>query len=455
VKERLRPPDAPAKRPFFGWVSSAEQALLTDLYEITMLQAYWRAGMNGEATFDFIIRSLPPVRRFLVVAGLEPALAYLESVKFPSSVLEALRELDRFDTEFLAWLGSLRFTGEVWAMPEGEIAFGAEPIVRVTAPLPEAQFVETFLLNTIAFETAIASKAARVCIAAGDKPVVDFSARRDHGVDAALKAARAAYIGGTAATSNLLAGHVYGIPVTGTMAHSFVLAHEDEQTAFEAYASEFPADAVLLVDTYDSEQGIAYACDVGRAMLARGTHLSGIRIDSGDIASLARSARRVLNEAGLHTTRIFASGDLNETKIASLVLSGTPIDAFGVGTDLGVPADAPALGAVYKLAEYAGTGRAKRSHGKVTLPGRKQVWRGPGFADVIELASAGAPAGEPLLRQVMRRGKASIQVPALNEARERCASRLASLPNELRELTPGPSPDATLGPALRAAAELP
>lgn len=420
-----------------------------------MLQGYWRRGMNEDATFDLFIRSLPPVRRFLVVAGVEQALAYLESLRFSALALEHLRSLGTFDGAFLDWLGGLRFTGEVWAMPEGEIAFAGEPIIRVTAPLPEAQIAETFLLNALLHQTAVASKAARVTIAAGGRDVVDFSARRDHGTDASLKAARASYIGGAAGTSNVLAGRLYGLPVSGTMAHSFVMAFDDERAAFEAFAREFPDRAILLVDTYDVERGIELAAAVGRTLREEGHALAGVRIDSGDLAATARTARRILDDAGLRDTKIFASGDLDERKIASLVLAGAPIDAFGVGTELGVPSDGPALGGVYKLAEYAGVGRAKFSAGKVTLPGGKQIWRRAGFSDVIELAGAGSVEGEPLLRQVMRKGRACLQIPSLDEARDHFLARLSELPGDLRELTPGPGREPELGPALRVASAPP
>ena len=417
--------------------SGDERALLTDLYQLTMLQSYWRRRMTEPATFDLFVRHLPPNRRFLIACGLEAALEYLTSLRFSSDDVAYLRSLQRFDDTFLGWLEDLTFTGEVWAMPEGEAFFAVEPILRVTAPLPEAQLVETFLLNAVLYPSAVASKAARCVIAADGRAVVDFSLRRDHGTDAALKAARAAWIAGSAGTSNVLAGKTFGIPVLGTMAHSYVMAFDDETDAFRAYAEEFPEAAVLLVDTYDAEEGIRRAATVGREMAARGQTLRGIRLDSGDVIALARTAGAVFNQAGLPSVQIFVSGDLNEQRIAEIVASGAPVDAFGVGTELGVVADAPVLPGVYKLAEYAGRTRAKRSPAKETLGGRKQVWRREGFSDLIAPDGEAVPGARALLSQVMAEGRA-IEQPALAAARERCAATLADLPAALRDLSPSP-----------------
>ncbi|MGH2796025.1 MAG: nicotinate phosphoribosyltransferase, partial [Actinomycetota bacterium] len=325
--------------------------------------------------------------------------------------------------------------GEMWAMPEGEAFFAGEPMLRVTAPLPEAQLVETFLLNTVLYATAVASKAARCVLAAGGREVVDFSLRRDHGPGAALTAARSAWIAGAAGTSNVLAGKRFGIPVVGTMAHSYVMAFEDEREAFREYARDFPDAAVLLVDTYDTEEGVRRAIEVGRELAARGHALRGIRLDSGDLAALAHTTRRMLDAAGFTSARIVASGDLNEYRIAEIVGAGAPVDTFGVGTELGVVADAPALAGVYKLVEYAGRGRAKRSPEKQSLGGRKQVWRRDGFLDVLALDGVPIEGARPLLERVMDGGR-PVRAPALDEARERCADVLAALPAELRELAP-------------------
>src|SRR5437867_3659816 len=350
-------------------------ALLTDLYELTMLQSYWRLGMHEPATFDLFVRHLPVNRRFLVACGLEAALSHLDTLRFTDDACDYVRSVGRFDPAFVTWLGEMHFTGDLWAMPEGEIAFAGEPLLRVTAPLPEAQVVETFLLNAVLYATGVASKAARVVIAARGRDVIDFSLRRDHGVDASLIAARAAYLAGFAGTSNVLAGKRHGIPVFGTMAHSYVMAFDDEQRAFDAYAAEFPDAAVLLVDTYDTDEGLRRAAAVGREMAGRGKTLRGVRLDSGDVIALSRTARTILDDAGLRDTQIFVSGDLNEWRVDNIISAGAPVDAFGVGTELGVVLDAPALPGVYKLAEYAGRGRKKTSPRKESLPGRKQVWR--------------------------------------------------------------------------------
>jgi nicotinate phosphoribosyltransferase len=383
-----------------------------------------------------------------VACGLESALAYLESLRFSPAAVAYLGSLGRFDGEFLSWLGGVRFTGEAWAIPEGEICFAEEPLLRVSAPLPEAQVVETFLLNSVLYQTSVASKAARVVIAAGDGDVVDFSARRDHGVDAAVKAARAAFVAGATGSSNVLAGKLHGIPVFGTMAHSYVMAFDEELSAFRAYAEEFPEGALLLVDTYEVENGLRLAAEVGREMAARGQTLRGVRLDSGDVAAGARTARRILDEAGLQDTRVFVSGDLDEWRVADIVASGAPVDAFGVGTELGVVSDAPALGGVYKLVEYAGRGRAKRSPEKGTLPGRKQVWRGDGYTDRIAPEGEQVPNARPVLERVMEGGRV-VSAPSLGSVRERCAASVASLPTALRDLSPCP-PDSGPRPALSA-----
>jgi nicotinate phosphoribosyltransferase len=425
-----------------GWPGEEDLPLLTDLYQVTMLQSYWRRGMHQPATFELFVRHLPPNRRFLIACGLEDALAYLEMLRFGPSVIDRLRSLERFDDEFLRWLEAMRFTGEVWAIPEGEVFFAGEPILRVTAPMPEAQFVETYLLNTMLYPSGVASKAARVVIAAAGRDVVDFSARRDHGAHAAIKAARAASVGGCAGTSNVLAAATLGIPVFGTMAHSYVMAFDGEEEAFRAYVEEFPDRSVLLVDTYDTEEGLRRAAAVGREMAARGHKLVGVRLDSGDLIALARTARRILDEAGLHDSTIFVSGDLNEWRVEEIVASGAPVDGFGVGTELGVVADAPALPGVYKLVEYAGSSRAKRSTAKQTLGGRKQVWRRDDGSDVLALDGEHIDGARPLLEQVMDRGR--IQRPgSLEDARRRCSEAISALPASLRGLARLPvDPDA-------------
>jgi nicotinate phosphoribosyltransferase len=423
------------------FVSPDAVGLLVDLYELTMAQCYFREGKNEPATFDLFVRTLPPRRAFLLNAGLESVLEYLEGLRFGPEALDYLRSLGLFDEEFLDYLRRFRFTGDVRALPEGEVFFPPEPVLQVTAPRIEAQIVETFLLNQVNFQVMVASKAARVVLAAGGRPVVDFSPRRDHGVDAALKVARSSYLAGCVGTSNVLAGMLYGIPVYGTMAHSYVMSFDSELEAFRAYARHFPDQCVLLIDTYDTLQGARLAVQVANELRQAGHRLRGVRIDSGDLLELSRQVRRILDEAGHPEVQILASGDLNEYRIAELVASGAPIDAFGVGTEMGTSYDAPALGGVYKLVEDQSGYRIKRSTGKVTLPGRKQVWRvyreGVLHEDVITLADEpGPPGAEPLLVEVMAGGVRSVR-EALGEVRARAARRLSSLPESLRDLENG------------------
>jgi nicotinate phosphoribosyltransferase len=427
------------------WVTDDNVALLTDLYELTMAASYHARGMNHPATFDLFVRKLPPQRKFLIACGISDALDYLERLHFNGSAIDYLRSLGIFGEHFLEYLTSFRFSGEVWAMAEGDAAFGEEPILRVTAPLIEAQIVETFLLNCVTFQTLIASKAARIGLACGDgASFVDFSARRDHGTDAAMRVARAAYIAGASGTSNVLAGAAYGIPLSGTMAHSYVMSFEHELDAFRAYARDFPGSTTLLIDTYDTIQGAKRAALLARELSARGG-IQAVRIDSGDIADLSRGVRAILDEAGLPQVRVLASGDLDEYHIAELRAAGAPVDAFGVGTRLGTSADAPTLSSVYKLVEDARGPRMKLSPGKATLPGRKQVYRfisnGRYSHDLIALENEASPEGaRPLLRQVLADGRRLQQLEPLAEARERCRLTLTQLPERLRLLQPGGEP---------------
>ena len=412
-------------------------ALVTDLYELTMAAAYQAEGVDHPATFELFVRSLPPQRRFLMAAGLDDALDGLESWRFDDADITYLRSLDRFPAAFLDRLDDLRFTGEVWAVPEGEVVFAGEPLVRVTAPLVEAQLVETWLLNRIASQTMVASKAARVALACGERSFVDFSARRDHGVDAAMAAARAAWMCGAAGTSLVAAGRRFGIPLSGTMAHSFVMSHDDESDAFRAYARTFPEAVVLLIDTYDTVAGARRAAAVADELAGEGITISGVRLDSGDLGALAHEVRAVLDDAGQPDIEILASGDLDEHRIAALLAGGAPIDAFGVGTQLGTSADAPTLGAVYKLVEDAEGPKMKLASGKVTLPGRKQVWRLDDH-DVLSLADEVVPGGRPLLVQVMAGGRRTAVEP-LDAVRSRATASIAGLPQPLRELAPSDS----------------
>jgi nicotinate phosphoribosyltransferase len=426
-----------------SWVSTANASLLTDLYELTMAASYHSRDMNNEATFDLFVRELPARRNFLVVCGIEQALEYLESVAFDDDALAYLRSLGMFDEAFLDHLSGFRFSGEVWAMPEGEIAFEKEPLLRVTAPLIEAQIVETFLLNCVTFQTMVASKAARVALAAGNKSFLDFSLRRDHGADAGLKAARAAYVAGATATSNVLAGKMFGIPVSGTMAHSYVMAFDSEIEAFRAFARDFPQQAVLLIDTFDVAEGARRAVTVARELADEGIALQGVRIDSGDLAALSREVRDILDEAGLTDMRIVLSGDLDEYRVKEMLDQGAPVDAFGVGTQLGTSADSPFLGGVYKLVAENGAPKMKLSTGKMTLPGLKQVYRftadGRFSKDLIVLESEQTEGGRALLQPVMKAGERIADPEPLEAVRIRCSDGLAALPPELRELTDAPT----------------
>jgi nicotinate phosphoribosyltransferase len=425
------------------WVTGSNSGLLTDLYEITMAASYHEQGMTGQATFDLFVRELPACRNFLIGGGLEQALDYLEGLTFDEQAIDYLRSLRMFDESFLDYLRSFEFTGEVWAVPEGEAVFPPEPIVRVTAPMIEAQVVETFLLNCITFQTMIASKAARVSLACGDKKFVDFSLRRDHGADAGLKGSRASFIGGASGTSNVLAGMTYGIPVSGTMAHSYIMAFESETEAFRAYARQFPERAVLLIDTFDSEEGARRAAQVAKELSAEGIQVSGVRLDSGDLGRLARSVRKILDESGLGEMQIFLSGDLDEYRIKSLLEEGAPVDAFGVGTQMGTSADSPALGGVYKLVEDGRGPKIKLSTGKATLPGRKQVFRFQSETfdyDVIGLEDEDVPGSRPLLEKVMEGGRRLAEPEPLEALQERCRSSLGLLPPPLKDLDPARRP---------------
>jgi nicotinate phosphoribosyltransferase len=424
------------------WVSDDNVALLTDLYELTMAYSYFRSGHNERAAFDLFVRNFPEHRSFLVSAGLEQILVYLENLRFFGDSIGYLRTLGLFDDDFLAYLSGFKFTGDVWAIPEGEIYFPNEPVVVVVAPIIEAQIVETFLLNTFNFQSLVASKAARVVIASEGIPVVDFSPRRDHGADAAVKAARASYIAGCIGTSNVLAGRLFSIPVFGTMAHSYVMSFESELESFRRFSLDFPESCVLLIDTYDVIEGAKNAIIVGKEMEARGKRLRGVRIDSGDLSSLSKKVRVMLDEAGLNYVKIMATGDLNEYRIADIVKSGAPVDSFGVGTEMGTSKDAPALGGVYKLCEYAGKPRMKFSLEKVTLPGRKKVVRvvgddGSFVRDVILREGErveGLGSFYPLLTKVMEAGRICCDLPSLPELRRRFLANLEKLPEDLKRI---------------------
>lgn len=417
-------------------------ALFTDLYELTMAASYFQHEMFAPATFSLFVRELPPHRGFLVAAGLAEVLQHLENFSFTEEDLTFLRETGRFTPAFLNYLAALRFTGEVHALPEGQLCFGAEPLLEVTAPLIEAQLVETLVLNTLHVQTLIASKAARCLAAAQGRSLIDFSLRRTHGVDAGLKVARASYLAGFLGTSNVLAGKLYGIPYYGTMAHSFIESFDDEETAFAAYAKTFPDDTALLIDTYDTLTGARHAARIGQRLKQDNHRLRGVRLDSGDLLSLSRETRAILDAAGLQDVQIYASGGLNEKKIDRLMAAKAPIDVFGVGTDMGVSADAPSLDMAYKLVEYAGKPRLKLSAKKVSLLGQKQILRvcddaGHYQRDIIalrtELPRDVAPEIQPrriapLLLPVMRNGRCVRSQPSVQESRAFFLSEFAKLP---------------------------
>ena len=426
--------------PFADTLREDTSALYTDLYQLTMLQAYHREGMTEPAVFDLFVRRLG-TRNYLLACGLEQALEYLETLSFSERAIDYLAEQDAFEDDFLEWLAEFSFTGDVYAVPEGTPVFPDEPILEVVAPIGEAQLAETFLLNQITFQTGVASKAARVRHAADagerERIVADFGMRRLHGTDAAMKGARAMYIAGIDSTSNVAAGEAYGIPITGTMAHSYVEAHDREMDAFRAFADTYP-QTILLVDTYDTLEGVQ---NVIRLAEERGEafQVRGIRLDSGNLAVLAHEARRMLDAAGLEDVMIFASSGLDETKITELIERDAPIDGFGVGTKMGTSADQPYLDSAYKLCGYAGTPRMKLSTDKSNLPGRKQVFRqydgGTAVRDVIATEDETLD-GTPLLDRVMAGGErtgAGDKRP-LDALRENAAARTDELPDRLTDL---------------------
>lgn len=428
-------------------------ALLTDLYQLAMLQTYHAERMQETAVFDLFARRLPPERGFLLAAGLEQAIDYLENLRFTPEELEWLAGCGRFGAGFVNSLAEFRFTGAVHALPEGTAFFADEPILRITAPLPQAQLVESRLINLIHYQTLIASKAARCALAAPGKLLVDFGLRRAHGAEAGLLAARAAYLAGFGGTATVLAGMRFGIPLFGTMAHSLIQAHDREEDAFEHFAAAQPGNVVLLLDTYDTEAAARKLIPLAARLQARGIAIKGVRIDSGDLAEHARRVRRILDDGGLNRLTIFASGDLDEHRLQKLLADGAPIDGFGVGTRLDASTDAPTLELVYKLQEYAGQARRKRSEGKATWPGRKQVYRrtdADGFfaEDCLGLEAAPRP-GEPLLRPVMLEGRRLSPPESLAAVRERVRAQLAALPPALRANRTAPAYPVHIAPELR------
>jgi len=422
-----------------------DNALATDLYELTMAAAYFENKESGEATFELFVRQLPGNRSYLIAAGLEQVVEYLRGLRFEKDHINFLMEQPSFRNiaeGFFRYLSEFRFTGDVWALPEGTVFFANEPVLRVTAPIIEAQIIETYLLSTINFETLIATKASRVVQSARGREVVEFGARRAHGPEAALLAARSSYIGGCVGTSNVLAGFKFGIPIYGTMAHSFVMNYETEEEAFNKFCKTFPSNPALLLDTYDTIKALQKAIPLKPSL---------VRLDSGDRYDLSVKVRKILDDAGLKQTKIFVSGDLNEFIIDDLTSKGAPIDTFGVGTELVTSRDEPALQGIYKIVETRRNGelsfRVKTSEGKRTLPGAKQVYReyssaGEITQDVLALADEDKiPLAEPLLVEVLRRGRLVYRLPRLCEVRERALKNTSNLPADFRDIRKAqPSP---------------
>jgi nicotinate phosphoribosyltransferase len=432
---------------YLSFQSEENMSLFTDLYELTMCASYFDNKQFEPATFDLFVRRLPPNRSYFLFAGLEQALQYLENVKFTQEHITYLRKLG-FKEDFLEYLSGFRFTGDVWAVPECTVVFPNEPLIRITAPIIEAQLVETFLLNTINLQTMIATKASRVVQAAKGKAVIEFGLRREHGVDAGMKVARSSYMAGAAGTSNVLAGLAYDIPVFGTMAHSFIMSFDKEIEAFRAFIKTFPAKSTLLIDTYDNMAGAEKAATVAKEMEKKGYKLGGVRLDSGDLVRTSKKVRALLDAKDLHYVNIFASGDLDEFKISELLHKGAKIDAFGVGTKMGTSADYPYTDIIYKLCETRNEKGEflpimKLSKNKITLPGRKQVYRfadenGLCVKDVITLDDERYD-GNPLLEKMIDRGKLTYDLPNLKEMREVAAKNVANLPEAYRNTTGMPT----------------
>jgi nicotinate phosphoribosyltransferase len=429
------------------FVNEENMSMFTDLYELTMCASYFDNKKFEPATFDLFIRRLPHNRSYFLFAGLEQALLFLKKVRFKEEHIAFLKK-QGFKEEFLNYLRDFKFTGEVWAVPEGTIVFPNEPLIRVTAPIIEAQLIETFLLNTVNLQTMIATKASRVVKAAKSKPIIEFGLRREHGTDAGMKVARCSYIAGCNGTSNVLAGLKYGIPIFGTMAHSFVMLFEREIDSFRAFTKTFPDKSTLLIDTFDNIKGAENAAVIAKELEAKGFNLGAVRLDSGDLVEISRRVREVLDKNGLDYVKIFASGDLDEYKIQELLKKGAKIDSFGVGTRMGTSEDRPYMDVIYKLCEKTiekgeFSPIMKLSQGKITLPGRKQIFRfkdkrGNFLKDIIVLDDEKIDGGEPLLIKVMERGKLIYDLPSLKEIRKRASDNVSRLPEKYRKLKNAP-----------------
>jgi len=414
-------------------------ALLTDLYQLTMAQTYFQSQRLDPATFSLFIRSYPPNRGYFVAAGLQDVLEFLEQFAVDSTGIDYLHSRRLFADDFLDLLKGLKFTGDVWAIPEGRLAFKDEPFLEVTAPIIEAQIVETFIINQVNLQSLIATKAARCVHAAGGRAVVDFALRRAHGIDAGMKVARASYLAGFTGTSNVRAGQEYGIPIVGTMAHSFVSSFEQEMDAFRAFIASFPNNSILLIDTYDTLAGARKAVEIAKEMAANGQQLQGVRIDSGDLKKLAIEVRRIFDEAGLKSVKIIGSGGLDEFDLADFTVADVPYDSYGVGTKMGVSADAPWFDIAYKLVEYDERPVLKLSTGKVSWPGKKQVFRmrderGQLQKDVIALREENIPGADPLLQKVMASGEVAVRCPTLEEIRDNFMGEFKRLADPIKAI---------------------
>ena len=429
--------------------------LFTDLYELTMAQAYLSQGMHQPATFSLTVRSYPPNRGYLVSAGLDDVLDYLSRLHFDHEAVRYLRSTGLFSEDFLEYLGGVRFTGSVRAIPEGRLFFADEPLLEITAPIIEAQLVETYVINQMNLQTALATKAARCVWSAQGRGIADFASRRTHGTDAAMKMARVSYIAGFASTSNVLAASHYDIPPAGTMAHSFISSFPTELDAFRAYSQCFPDRTILLLDTYDTVAGAWNAVAIAKEIEASGHRLAGVRLDSGDYAKLSLQVRHVLDDHNLEYVRILISGGLDEYEIRSLVESGAPVDLFGVGTKAGVSADAPWSDMVYKVAWFDNRPVMKLSEGKMSLPGAKQVFRRTNgdnilTGDIIGLVGESGPVdSKPLLEEVMSGGVRNAPSPALNELRYQFTEEFASLETRYKSLLRPPQFPVAVSPKLQ------
>ena len=444
------------KKPELDFVNEKNMSLLTDFYELTMCASYLENKRNEAATFDLFIRKLPPNRSYFVFAGLEQVLLFLENVKFSEDQIKYLKG-QKFGAEFLEYLKDFRFAGDVWSVPEGTIVFPDEPLIRVTAPIIEAQLIETFLLNTVNLQTMLATKASRVVCSARGKPVIEFGLRRTQGTDAGMKAARCSYIAGAEGTSNVLAGMKYGIPVFGTMAHSYIMSFDHEIDAFRNFVKTFPENSTLLIDTYNDLKGAENAVVVAKQMEKEGSRLNAVRLDSGNLLEISKSVRRILDMHGFTYVKIFASGDLDEYVIEDLLEEGAKIDAFGVGTRMSTSFDRPYVDVVYKLSGKVERGvfvpAMKLSKGKITLPGKKQIFRqynreGKCVKDIIGLENEKIK-GESLLRDVMRKGHIACDFPALLEIRKIAHDNLSQLPDEYKKLSNASTYPVILSSALK------